>query len=372
MATPPQPFHRTHAHDRVQVGVIGTSWWADQMYLRSLESHPQATVVALCGRRRQRAETLAQKYNIPAVYTDYRQMLEQAPLQAVVVASPDDLHHPMVMDALDAGLHVLCEKPMALTLAQAREMADRAEGAGVKHMVLFTFRGLPLFRYVRALIEEGYIGRCFHVQMHFLRGDGQRGEGGWRFDRQRSIGVLGSLGSHMIDMARWYVGDVAGVSANLATFIDRQGPDGAPLDPANDSAMLMLRFKNGAQGTIHVSAVANMGERGMEQAATLHGSAGVLEVVRHAAGTSRGEILGLREGEKHFQLLPVPDHIQGTANLEEWLDPFVKQPVGARLFIDAILNDFRPSPDFHDGLRVQEVIEAAIKSTQEGCWVTLP
>ncbi|HRW09960.1 MAG TPA: Gfo/Idh/MocA family oxidoreductase, partial [Caldilineaceae bacterium] len=103
--------------ESVRVGVIGTSWYADMMHLPTLQSHSQAEIAAICGRNREPAEVLAKKYAIPAIYSDYREMIEQGNLDAVVVATPDDLHYPMVMAALDAGLHVICEKPLASTVA---------------------------------------------------------------------------------------------------------------------------------------------------------------------------------------------------------------------------------------------------------------
>src|SRR5687768_3073330 len=111
---------------QVRVGVVGTSRYADLMHLPNLKSHPRADLVAICGRNQERAGAMAQKYGIAQVYDDYRAMLERGGLDAVVVATPDDLHYPITMQALDAGQHVLCEKPLALTAAQARAMYERA------------------------------------------------------------------------------------------------------------------------------------------------------------------------------------------------------------------------------------------------------
>lgn len=190
------------------------------------QTHPGAALTAICGRNRDRAEAMAQKYAITQVFTDYRAMLEDGNLHALVVVTPDDLHYAITRQALAADLHVLCEKPLALTAGQARSMYEKAEAGGRKHMVLFTYRWLPHYRYV-----AGY-GRAAQYR--------------WRFDRQRSNGSLGDLGSHMIDLARWYVGDVAKVSGHLATFVERPGADGAALEPANDAALLAAEFANGA------------------------------------------------------------------------------------------------------------------------------
>ncbi len=94
----------------VRVGVVSTSWWADKMFLPALKSHAQADVVAICGRNRTRAEEMAGKYGVRAVFADYRKMIEQGGLDAVIVGVPDDLHYEVTMQALHAGLHVLCEQ----------------------------------------------------------------------------------------------------------------------------------------------------------------------------------------------------------------------------------------------------------------------
>ena len=108
--------------DQVRIGVVGTSWWAELMYLPVLQRHPRAELVAVCGRNRERLDHIAQKYSLPQAFTDYQAMIEQAGLHALVISTPDDLHYPIAMSALDAGLHVLCEKPLALDMAQATAM----------------------------------------------------------------------------------------------------------------------------------------------------------------------------------------------------------------------------------------------------------
>jgi predicted dehydrogenase len=129
----------------VHVGVIGTSGYTEAMHLTNIASHPGARISAICGRNTARA-------------------------QALVVSSPDDLHCAMTMDTLDAGLHVICEKPMAMTVEQAHTMYWRAVSAGVKHMIYFTWRWLPITRAVRRLIDDGYIGRCFQCSLRYTGG----------------------------------------------------------------------------------------------------------------------------------------------------------------------------------------------------------
>ncbi len=344
--------------ERVRVGVIGTGLIADWCHLPAIKSHPRAELAAICGRNTTRADEMAKKYGIPLIFNDFREMIDKGDLDAVVVATPDDLHYPMTMNALDAGLHVLCEKPVALNAQQAKEMYEKADAVGVKHMVFFTYRWRPYYRYVRQRIDQGYLGRCNDCSIRYLGGYGRNSRCMWRFDRQRSNGALGDLGSHMIDLARWLVGDVASVSAHLGIYADRPGPDGQAYDPTNDAASLVVRFANGAQGTIQVSAVAQMGEHGQEQNVVLHGEESTLEMT----SLPGGEIRGLRRGDKEFYSLPVPDEVWGDADRSKFFDVFCKQSIGDRLFIDAILDDLPISPSFYDGLKAQEVMSAAIES----------
>jgi predicted dehydrogenase len=343
------------------------------MHLPNLESHPQANVAAICGRNRDRAEEMALKYEIPLVFTDYRAMIEQGDLQAIVIATPDDLHYPMTMDALDAGLHVLCEKPLALHAAHAKEMVDKAAKTGVVHMTCFTYRWLPLYRYLKELLDEGYVGRCSHCHIRYLAGYGRQARHQWKWDRQRARGVLGDLGSHMIDLARWCIGDITRVSACLSTFVERPGPEGKALDPANDAAFLLLDFENGTQGMIQISAVAHVGDRQQEQHILLHGESGTLETGYSSVGTA---IRGSRQDEKQFETLAVPDRLwtgvdRTRSPRDQLIELFRSQSVGSRLFVDAILLGQRVTPNFYDGFKAQQVIDAAIASHQRGRWVSV-
>ena len=354
--------------EQVRVGIVGTSWWADAFHLPMLKSHPQAVLAAICGRQRERAEEMARKYEVARVFTDYREMIEKGGLDALVVSTPDDSHHAITMDALDAGLHVLCEKPLALNATHAREMYEKAEAVGVKHMVLFTWRWIPHFQYVKALVDDGYVGRLFQCHFRQLGGYGRDGQYGWRFDQQRANGIWADLGSHAVDRARWYVGDITRVSAHLATFVKRPGPEGQLLDPANDSAMVILEFANGAQGVIQVSAVAHLGGAGHELHMTLYGEAGTLEVGYAFPDTI---LVGVRHDQEQFEPLTVPDSFWGAVDRSDPWNVFEQQSVGDRLFIDAILEDRPASPNFYDGWKAQQVIDAALESHDRGTWVAV-
>lgn len=349
--------------DSIRVGLVGASWWGDYL-LPMLQSHPQAVAQAICGRTRSRAEEMAKKYHIPQVFTDYREMIEKGGLQAIIVATPDDVHYPMVMDALDAGLHVVCEKPMTLSVPDAKAMYEKARSAGVKNMVYYTWHWMSHYRFIKQLLDEGYIGRCYDFHLRWSADYWRNPEYQWHFDRQRAQGVLSDLGSHLIHFARWYMGDIVRVSAQLSTFVKRPGLDGKPSDSANDTATLLVEFANGAQGSIVTSSVVLDDGQNM----IWHGDSGTLKS-EFTFGTS--SIVGKRQNEKDFAALTVPDKFWENGDKTDIYSVYRTQSVGMRYFIDAILEDKPVYPDFYEGYKVQQVISAALESQEKSSWVSV-
>lgn len=354
----------------VRVGVVGTSWYPDFMHLPALKSHEQAQIMSICGRNQARVWDMAGKYGIPQVFASYEEMMTRDLLDAVVVAAPDDLHYPITMAALDAGLHVLCENPMAFNLAQAREMLAKAKASGLKHMTYFTWRWMPYMRLMQKLVQDGFIGECHDAQFEIFSDYALQPKYQWKWDRAHGLGVLGDLGSQVIDWAHFLVGDIGLVQARLSSRIARPHPDGLAYTPSNDSASLMLQFKNGASGTIFTSAVVQVGKRGQVHRIQLSGSDGMLEMTADALGYS---VRGMRRGESDYQEFPIPREFlegstPGSGVWDEMMQIFTYQSVGTRLFIDSIIADCPISPGFEEGLRVQAVLEAALISGQNACW----
>jgi predicted dehydrogenase len=294
-------------------------------------------------------------------------------VDALLVAAPDDQHYAMAMAALEAGKHLLCEKPIALNATQAREIHEKAQAAGVIHLVMFTFRWTPEYQYLRELVEAGTIGRPYHCQVRYLSQWGRSGEYNWRYDRHRANGVLGDLGSHAIDLARLLVGEITRVSARLATYIDRSGPDGRALDPANDSAVLLLEFANGAQGTLQLSAVAHTSQLQTIDV-ELHGSAGSLKAT--LPWQQGAQLSAVRGGDQPVEHLPVPERLWcGVPITATYIERFTRllqtAPVADRLFIDSILSGSLPQPNLFDGWKTQQVVDAALAANASGQWVAV-
>ena len=297
----------------LRVAMLGTSWWADSMYLPALRGSTDADVTACLGRDLGRAQDFADRWGIPLATTHLDAALDRC--DAVIVGTTNDSHHRLAMAAIERGLHVLCEKPLALTTAEAAEMTRAAADAGVTTMVPFTYRFMPTNQWVKRLIEQGYLGRPFHLNLRYFTGFARSHEYAWRFDRSAAgSGVLGDLGTHWLDLASWLFGPIEEVGAIAARFYERAGrPDGSPYEPTEDSATLTVRFASGAHGTLQVSAVCDEGTAmGQTHHLDAHGSEGTIYSLNDWEATQ--EVRGRRaEDPGPPAVLPVPDDIWGAA-----------------------------------------------------------
>src|SRR5512136_1400730 len=185
--------------EKLRVGVIGTSWWADQEHLPGLQARPDVDVVALCGRNPERLEAMAAKYNVRQTFADWRRLVARAGLDVLVILTPNVLHHPQAMAALDLGMHVICETPLALNATLARELAARADAANVKTLTFFTHRAVAAAAHVKRLVGEGFLGRPLSVNAMYLAAshlDPNRPLA-WRNVRaQAGVGALSDVGTH--------------------------------------------------------------------------------------------------------------------------------------------------------------------------------
>ncbi|MEI7744346.1 MAG: Gfo/Idh/MocA family oxidoreductase [Chloroflexota bacterium] len=371
--------------DKVRIGVVGTSWWADSMYLPALARHPQADVRAIAGTRPEHTRSFAAQWNIPSPYDTYEEMLEREPLDAVVVLSPNRLHHPHAMAALQRGLHVLCEKPLGMTSVQAREMTETAERLGVVNMCPFTYSFMPFSRYTKELVDEGYIGRPYHLNMRYFADYGRDPAYIWRFDLgEAGAGISGDLGSHWSYIATWLFGEVKAVTAVFGHVVERgPRPDGQPFEATEDSAMILLEFESGATGNIHVSSTAYEPSRfGQLHAWELHGSEGTIHVTCDWDNVERVEGVRIAGSEADRTVerprlapLPIPDRFYEGLRRDTvhntYKDTFRERDNMARGFVTAIASGGAAVPSFRDGWRVQRIVDAAGRSAREGRRITI-
>jgi len=252
----------------------------------------------------------------------------------------------------------------AASLEQAREMLAKAEAVGVKHMCFFTNRWLPPYQFLARLMRDGIIGRVFDCTLTYLSGFGLSNPTMWRLDRTRANGALGDVGPHMLDLARWCVGEFGAVSAQLAVNIAR---DDKSFQAANDAATLMLKFANGAQGLMQVSLSAQAGVHRAQQSFVAHGEAGTLE----ADLSDLAHVKIWKHDQGSSERIEIPHEWWGDVDPSRPFAVFEKHSAGCRAFIDAIIRDEPLAPNFYDGVKVQAVIDAAIELDLSRCWVTL-
>ncbi len=367
--------------DRFRIAVIGTRFWAESFHLPGLASRGEVELAALCGRDAAHAQGVADKFSIPHVYADWREMLAREKLDGIAITTPNNLHSPIARAAFDAGLHVICEKPLALNAAEAREMLTRATARRRKHLVMFDYRAMPAARRAKELIETGFVGRVYHVialYQHASYLDPARAFA-WRMSKaESSTGTLGDLGSHLIDLTRWWVGDFARVAGHLTTFT-RQRPHPATKEmvavDADDATSFVAEMQSGAQAIFHATKMA-IG-RGNALRIEIYGSAGALVFDADPGNRANwiGSLSAARRGEKQFTELEIaprlsagfesPDHARSLASAFRGMtDPFF-----AAIRADADALDV-PS-NFADGLAAQQVIDAVARSAESGQWIVV-
>jgi predicted dehydrogenase len=361
----PQPAFDVSAPncEPITVGIIGTGFGAS-IHLSALRENPVFTVAAICSRRPDRARAAAIDHGIPDYHADYRELVRDPQIEAVIVASPPHLHHSMAIASLEESKHVLCEKPMARTLAEARDMQRIADRVGTMAMVNNQLRFLPVRARIFELIEEGYIGEPHAASVVVHRSslnDPMERPWGWLMEQEKAGGMLGATGSHYLDALRWWFGDVKAVAGATSTMVrQRRLPDTSAMAKvdADDNFSVILRFANGALGTIHVTATA--GHEGDEEI-TLSGAAGTLQV-------RQGRLWGAHDGEFSLNELPIPERLSGG------LVPgghFLVQPTTLllRAWARAIREGTPASPSFADGVKTQELIDGVVRSSQQGRWI---
>ena len=300
-----------------------------------------------------------------------QEMYDSGLVDAVIVSTVNKTHHRLTMAALDAGLHVLCEKPLAMNVAEADDMADRARSTGRVCMVPFTYRFMPTSQFTKRLVDDGYLGRPTLLNLRYYTGYARDPSYSWRFDREEAgTGVLGDIGSHWIDHARWLFGEIDAVTCLLGAHVERHArPDGADYERLDDTASVLLEFENGAQGVITASAVCHEDSPfGQSHFFDLFGTEGTLYVENDWIDTQR--VRGGRSGESIGEL-PIPDDVWDGVRRspvhDTYRDVFRTRDVLARGWLSAIRDGGHATPDFDDGAAVQRVVEACrVSAAQRG------
>lgn len=234
---------------RINVGVIGCGYIAEEAHLPNLLNCPQVESIAISDVRPERLAIIGRKFGVKELYTDYHDILKKNSIDAISVCVPTFLHSKVAIDALEAGKHVLCEKPIATTLDEADDMLSAARKNNVKLMIGHNFRFLPNHIVARQWVQNGKIGEVYFARAQFAS-QGPYGAPGITspsyFNPDKGGGVLFDAGSHLIDLLLWMFGDIAEVRACVSTYKK-------DVNQADDVASVSLKFKNGVIGEVFAS-----------------------------------------------------------------------------------------------------------------------
>ena len=341
----------------IRVGVIGTGF-GGLVHLPGFQRAPGVQLVAVASGREERAREVGQQLGIPA-YADYRRMLDEHDLDLVSITTPPYLHHEMALAAIERGRNVLCEKPLAANLAEAREMLAAAERAGVVHAVDHEFRYLPARLKMKELVDEGYLGELRTVRVTGLNDMWLSRPWGWVMEKSKSGGILQAQGSHLIDSLHWWFGPIVEVGAQLDTLEKSRPVHGTdewrPCD-AEDQVAALLRLANGALVHYLISGAVRPGQNRVEA----YGSEGTLVI-------DEARLLGARGSDPLEQI----DLSAALPKLEPG-DDFRLAPFLA--FLDRFLPQLRGErpPEvagFREGVAVQAVMDAMRQSDVESRFV---
>jgi len=347
----------------IKIAIVGTGGMAGGHADWFQNKIKGCKVVACCDVLPERVKAFAERFKIPAFYTDMDKMLREEDLDAVSNVTPDRFHAPLSLKAIAKGLHVLCEKPLALNYADAKKMADAAKRKGVINMVNLSYRNSSAIHRAAEMVREGKIGRVIHFEASYLQswlvskawGDWRTGDAwGWRLSTKHgSMGVLGDIGVHIVDFATYPAGTVKNVHCRLKTFDKAPGGRiGKYVLDANDSAVITVELANGALGTIHTSRWATGYANSLRL--QIHGDKGALQV-------------NLDEGWQDIKLCLGKD-----IDKNAWKTVHVpKTPTVYQRFIKSIQTGKNDQPDFARGAQVQKVLDACVVSDAKDKIVSL-
>jgi predicted dehydrogenase len=377
------------SEDVLRVGMVGYAFmgavhahaWRNAHRFFDLPLTPE--LIAIAGRSKEAVNAAAERLGFGSVETDWHALVERDDIDLIDICTPGDSHAVIAVAALEAGKHVLCEKPLANTVEEAEQMAAAARAAterGVWAMCGFTYRRTPALALARRLIEAGRIGTVRQVRAQYLQDwlHDPDAPMTWRLDKAKSgSGALGDLGAHLVDTTQWLTGQaITGVSAILETFVtsrplsgERAGLGGhgdtgadAPRGEVtvDDAALFTARFADGAIATFEATRFA-LGRKNALRI-EINGTAGSIafdfeenNVLQFFDGTESVEEQGFRR-----ILVTEPEHPYVSA----WWPPghglgyehgFTHQVVDLS---NAIAENRQPEPSFDDGLQVQRVLGA--------------
>jgi predicted dehydrogenase len=315
--------------------------------------------VSISGRNHDAVEEARARWGWEEAVTEWREQVADDRVQLFDNGGPNVIHAEPCIEAARNGKHVLCEKPLGLSAEESHRMWQEADRAGVVHMCGFNYRFVPAVRLVRELLDAGELGEVVHFRARYLQSWGWEADQSiWRFDPALAgTGAIGDLGTHIIDLARYLVGEIASVSAAVRTFV--------PARRVDDHFVAVVEFENGVPGTLEASRLARgrINSNAFEVNGTKGSAAFDVErlnelEVADASGFRR--VLVTEPEHPYLRHWWPPGHIIG------WGDTFVHELAH---MLEAIAGEHDVGPHgatFEDGYRCDEVVEAILRSADSG------
>ncbi|REJ92719.1 MAG: gfo/Idh/MocA family oxidoreductase [Planctomycetota bacterium] len=343
----------------------------------------QPVLKAVCARNEDRARAFAKNWGYESVETDWQKLLARDDIDAVDICTPNNLHRDIAIAAAAAGKMILCEKPLAMNVAEGEEMCEAVEKAGVANIVWYNYRRIPAVTLAKQLIDEGRLGRIFHYRAQFLQDWTistdlpQGGEALWRLDVDAAgSGVTGDLLAHCIDTAIWLNGGIDRVTAMTETFIkERQHNLTGKMEPVgiDDACAFLARFENGSLATFESTRYA----RGHKALYTFEINGEHASIAWNLHDLHRLSYFDHRDDSvvRGWRSIHVTDGDQPY--MDHWWVPglqigyehsFVHQVAD---FLEGAAAGKEVGPTFRDALETQKVCEAVLSSAREGSWVNV-
>lgn len=383
---------------RINVGMIGYKFmgkahshaYRDVAMFFETETIPVMKVI--CGRTEQALAEAAKKFGWESYETSWEKIIQRDDIDLIDINTPNNTHRDIAVAAAKAGKAIICEKPLARNLSEAKEMLKEVEKAGVKHMICFNYRKVPALALARELIQNNELGKIYHFRAQYLQDWITDPEFPlvWRLKKELSgTGANGDLNSHVIDLARFLVGEISQVIGMQETFItqrpelriDKELTTGLTAQSkkemgevtVDDATLFLARFTNGALGSFEATRFANGRRNGLR-----------LEI-----NGSKGSLMFEQENMNELWLYSCadPKGTQGFRRIQvnEAEHPYINAwwPPGHIIgyehtfihvvydFLKAIDENKIPSPNFRDGVECQKVLEAVEKSAKEERWVKI-
>ncbi len=343
--------------DKVRIGLIG-SGFVSRIHAEALRTVAAAEIVAVASPTEGRAREFAERFSIAYHFRDYRQMLAMDELDMVVLGLPNDLHCEATLAAASAGKHVVCEKPLCLSLAQADQMIAACRQAQVKLMYAEELCFAPKYVRLKQLLDEGALGKPVLLKQS-EKHDGPHAPHFWDVERAGG-GVTMDMGCHAIEFFRWMLGrpKIKSVYAQMGTYVHTTRTRG------DDNAILILEFENDVVAVAEESWT-KLG--GMDDRAEVHGSKGVAYAdLLHGSAIEAYSATGYgyaveKAGSTVGWSFPIYE--------EAWQYGFLQEFAH---FVDCVRNDKQPLVTGEDGRAVLEAIFAAYESARSGRKVMLP